>query len=173
MSKQQPRRKREHKTDYRRRLRLLKGRKPRLVVRLFSRSIVGQLTTYIATGDKVEISFNSMELKKLGWTYNCSNIPSAYLTGYALAKKAGKIKEAILDIGFHSPLAGTKQFAFAKGAIDGGLNVPVSEGMFPAEDRIKGEHIENYMETKKDKVQFSKTKKGVLACFEKVKKSIK
>jgi large subunit ribosomal protein L18 len=32
-------------------------------------------------------------------------------------------------------------YAFAKGAIDAGLNVPCSEEMFPTEERIKGLHI--------------------------------
>ena len=65
-------RKREHKTNYYKRLKLLKSRTTRLVVRLFSRSILGQLVDYSVNGDKVLCGVNSLQLKRLGWKYNCS-----------------------------------------------------------------------------------------------------
>jgi large subunit ribosomal protein L18 len=169
------RRKREHKTNYYRRLKLLKSRKVRLVVRIYSRSVLGQLVEYKAGGDNVLVSFNSTRLKDFGWEHNCGNIPAVYLAGYALAKRglAKGIKEGIMDIGFHPAIVGSKPFAFAKGVIDGGLDVPVSETMFPAEERLKGNHISEYQKIAKAGSQFSKSKKGITEDFEKVKAKIK
>ena len=87
-------------------------------------------------------------LKKFGWNYSFKNTPAAYLTGLLIGKMAAKknIKEAILDIGLHSPTKGSKVFAVAKGAIDAGLKIPMSESVVPSEDRIKGEHIASYLQ---------------------------
>ena len=49
------RRKREGKTDYRRRLKLLLSGKPRLVVRKTSNHAIAQLVEYTLQGDKVHL----------------------------------------------------------------------------------------------------------------------
>ena len=68
-----------------------------------------------------------------------------------------KIKDAILDLGLQTPLKGSRLYAALKGAIDGGLTIPASEEVFPAEERITGQHLEN---------------KDVAASFEKIKATI-
>jgi large subunit ribosomal protein L18 len=133
------RRKREGRTDYRKRLALLKSRLPRLVVRKSNKHMIIQLVSYEPDGDKVLLTARSTELKKFGWTGATGNIPAAYLTGYLLAKKAKKEK-AIVDIGYQIHQAGSRIYAAVKGAKDGGLDVACSEKVFPNEDRITGKH---------------------------------
>jgi len=171
------RRKREFKTDYGKRLRLLKGHRTRLVLRPFSRSIVGQLIVYKPKGDEVVAAVNSLEMKKLGWKYNCANMPAAYLAGLKLGKIGlGKgVKEAVLDLGFNKAAAGSKCFSFVKGVLDSGLEVPVAKEVLPSEARIKGEHIASYVEKQPAGNQFSEYKKSGFALkedFEKLKEKI-
>jgi large subunit ribosomal protein L18 len=140
------RRKREGKTDYRTRLRLLKSGKPRLVVRRSSKNITCQIIIYETMGDKVSVHSDSKELPKLGWKFLGGNIPSAYLTGFLCAKRAVDIgvKEAILDMGFYRSTPSNRIFSALKGAIDGGLNIPHSEEVLPKQERFSGAHIQAY-----------------------------
>src|SRR3972149_3806725 len=95
------RRRREQRTDYRQRLRLLKSRKPRFVVRASVNSITCQIISHDTKGDRTLVSATSLELKKHGWKGHTGNIPAAYLTGFLCGQKAKKhkVKEAILDMG--------------------------------------------------------------------------
>jgi large subunit ribosomal protein L18 len=148
------RRKREKRTNYTKRLHLLLSRKSRLVVRVSNQHIIAQISDFTAKGDKVLVAYDSHTLKKIGWDYSKKNLPAAYLSGYALAKKAvaANIKEAILDTGLTSPLPKTKLYAFLKGALDGGLEIPHgSDKIYPTQDRIQGKHIQNYAEQLKEK----------------------
>ena len=43
---------------------------------------------YHPEGDRVVTYAHSMELKKFGWKKNSGNIPSAYLVGLLLGKRA-------------------------------------------------------------------------------------
>jgi len=140
------RRKREGKTDYKRRISLISSGKPRLVIRKSLKNIILQVIEFHPKGDKVLLSAHTSELKKYGWKANTSNLPSSYLVGLLLGLKAKKkeINEAILDLGLQPSIKGTALYAAMKGAIDGGLNVPCSEKIMPKEDRIKGIHISNY-----------------------------
>ena len=61
-------RKLQGKTDYRKRLVLLKSGKPRLVVRKSLNNISTQIIAYETAGDKVLVAATSRELLKLGWT---------------------------------------------------------------------------------------------------------
>ncbi|MBW2982257.1 50S ribosomal protein L18 [Candidatus Woesearchaeota archaeon] len=147
------RRKREGKTNYKKRLKLLLAGKPRLVIRPSLKNIIVQIIEYHPKGDKVIVAAHSSELDKLGWKFNKGNMPAAYLTGL-LAGQKGKdngVKETILDIGLASPVKGSRIFACLKGVIDGGIKVPVSEEILPKEDRIKGSHITKYAESIKGK----------------------
>ncbi len=140
------RRIREGKTRYPKRLKLVKSGKPRLVVRKGLRNIIVQIIEYRPESDVTLLSVSSADLKRLGWKGYTANIPAAYLIGYLAGKRAlGRgIKEAVLDIGFATPVRGAIVFAVLKGAVDAGLDVPHSEEAFPSEDRIRGEHIANY-----------------------------
>lgn len=150
------RRRKELKTDYRKRLAFLKSGKSRLVVRKSNNSFLAEFMEYNTTGDKTVVSFSARALKKLGWKGHCGNIPAAYLTAYACSKKAMKagLKEAIFDMGLASPVHGGRIFAALKGAIDAGVKIPADAVVFPADERINGSHIKeetakNFEETKK------------------------
>lgn len=136
-------RKKEGRTNYKKRLRLLQGRKDRLVIRRTNKYLIAQIVKYKPAGDEVVLSSNSKELVKMNWKHSCKNLPASYLTGMLLSKKAKekKVKEAILDLGLQTPIKKSKLYALLKGAIDGGLNVPCSEDIFPPEERLAGKHI--------------------------------
>ncbi len=136
-------RRREGKTDYQKRLRLLKSDKSRLVVRRSLKYITAQVTEFDKKGDRILVAANSKELKKLGWNFACDNLPAAYLTGLLIGKKSlGKnIAETVLNSGLHPSVKGSRIYAVAKGAIDAGLKIPVDDEILPSEDRIKGAHI--------------------------------
>ncbi|MBW3021001.1 50S ribosomal protein L18 [Candidatus Woesearchaeota archaeon] len=140
------RRKREGKTNYNRRIKLVASNMTRLVVRKTLTKVIAQLVDFDIKGDVVKVGTQSTELTKYGWKGSLKNIPAAYMTGYLIAKKAlkNKINSAILDIGFNTSIPGVKVYAFLKGAIDGGLDINASEEMFPPEDRIGGKHIEGF-----------------------------
>lgn len=136
-------RRREGKTDYKRRLKLLSSKKPRLVVRKSLKYLTASIVEFSETGDKILTTASSKELKKMNWKFATDNLPAAYLTGLILGKKAAKInvKEVVLDAGLHPSTKGSRIYALAKGVLDSGIKVPVSEEVFPSEDRIKGKHI--------------------------------
>ena len=137
------RRRRESKTDYKKRLALLKSTKPRLVVRKGNNSVTVEMVSYEPKGDKASAYFTSVKLRKMGWSGHTGNIPAAYLAGYACAKLALKagIKEAVLDIGLLSPVHGSRPFAVLKGAIDAGVKIACDAEVFPKAERINGKHI--------------------------------
>ena len=82
------RRKRELKTNYNKRLKLLTSRKPRVVVRFTNQKIVSQIVEFLPQGDFVKVAVSSEMLKKHGWKASGKNVPAAYLTGLLLGKKA-------------------------------------------------------------------------------------
>jgi large subunit ribosomal protein L18 len=138
---------------------MLKSKMLRVVVRRSNRNLVLQLIQYHADGDKVLLAADSKELKKFGWVVNAGNTPVAYLTGFLMAKKALKkgLNEGIFDVGLHKMSKGSRIYGALKGLIDGGLKVPCSEEIFPAEDRYTGKHIENYAKMlEKDKEKYNK-----------------
>jgi len=105
------RRKREGKTNYKKRLNMLKSGKIRLTIRKSSNQIYAQLIEYNPEGDKILVSCNSKELEKYGWKKTGNNLPTSYLVGLLLGKKGLKknIKEAILDSGFYGSVKGSKK----------------------------------------------------------------
>ncbi len=152
-------RKRQGKTNYKKRLKLLMSNKLRLVIRKSLNNLTAQIIEYHPEGDRIVCSTHSSELEKYGWNLNKSNLPASYLTGLLLGKKAKekKITEAILDIGLNSSTKGSRIYAALKGVIDSGIGVPHSKEVLPQENRIKGEHTKT---------------KDVLKKFEEVKKKI-
>lgn len=138
------RRRRENRTNFAKRLALVKSGLPRMVIRRGSTSLVVQFIQYSDKGDKVLAGANSAALKKFKWAPR-ANVPTAYLTGlYAgkLAKKKG-VKEFVLDMGLYAPVKNSIAFAAQKGALDSGLSASHGEGLVD-EARISGAHIEEY-----------------------------
>lgn len=140
------RRRREGKTNYKKRTKLMLSRKPRLIIRISNRRIIAQVARYGEEGDKIMVTVDSTMLQEYGWKGHTANTPSAYLTGYLAGTKAAKegLEEAVLDIGLATPVKGSKIFAALKGAIDGGIHVSHDPEVFPDDSRIKGEHIAEY-----------------------------
>ncbi len=134
------RRRREGKTNYKKRLALLKSGKPRVVVRKTNSKMIIQIIEYHPDGDTIPVAAVSTKLKKYGWNHSVKNIPASYLTGLLAGKQAvdNGIDEAVLDIGIRVPVKGGNIFAALKGLIDSGVDVPHGEGIFPSEDILKG-----------------------------------
>ncbi|HSV41885.1 MAG TPA: 50S ribosomal protein L18 [Methanomassiliicoccales archaeon] len=137
------RRRREGRTDYRQRARLLRARIPRAVVRISLRNVSIQFIEYDAQGDRVIVTAHSRELQEMGWDKATGNLPAAYLTGYLAGKKAKAqgVESAVLDIGLKVPAKGSNIFAALKGMVDAGVDIPHGKEVLPADDRLMGKHI--------------------------------
>lgn len=143
------RRRREGKTNYRYRLKLLKSGLPRAVVRCTNRNIIVQFVEYDPIGDKVIASCVSSILKKqFNWKYSTANTPAAYLSGLLTGVKArdAGVKKAVLDIGLHTPTRSSRVFATLKGILDAGIEIPHGDEIFPSTERLMGKHISPDME---------------------------
>ncbi len=142
------RRRREGKTDYKARLALLKSGETRLVVRRSNGNVTVQFVDWAEEGDQIKATAVGRELEAKGWKHSPKSTPAAYLTGLLAgqrAKEAG-IEDAVLDIGRHNPVKGSKVFAALKGVLDSGVWVPHGDGMFPEEGRLTGD----FLDQKKD-----------------------
>ncbi len=157
-------RRRLGKTNYRKRLKFLESKKPRLVVRKSLRYITAQIVEYGEKGDKTVLSAFSRQLKKIGWNFACDTVPAAYLTGLALGKIAKQkgIAEVILDIGLQTSTKGSRVYAVARGVVDSGVKVEVGEGVFPSEDRISGKHLASHQQKLKDLPSVFEKVKGII-----------
>ncbi|ORY88609.1 hypothetical protein BCR35DRAFT_320790 [Leucosporidium creatinivorum] len=202
------RRRREGKTDYYARKRLVaqaknnyNSPKYRLVVRITNKDIICQESLSSRFGDGSEIvsaklqgdfvltAAYSHELPRYGINNGLTNWAAAYATGLLVARRAltklgladtyegqtepdGTLQlteaneegprpfKAFLDVGLHRTSTGARVFGAMKGASDGGIFVPHSEGRFPGYDPeskeldadtlqsyIYGGHIAEYMES--------------------------
>ncbi|MEK6895710.1 MAG: 50S ribosomal protein L18 [Nanoarchaeota archaeon] len=160
--KTQKRRRRENKTDYKKRINLLKGEKARIVFRKTNRYIISQYVTSKDAQDKVEFTITSKELLRHGWPEKASgslkSLTASYLTGFLTGIKIKKEKKEtpIVDLGMTRTLHGTKVFAFIKGLIDAGVTIPCKKDAFPSEERLNGEHMKNKVNIKEIKMKLEK-----------------
>ncbi len=173
------RRKREGRTNYRKRLKLLQAGRPRLVVRKSVKGLYASLVDFHQKGDKVLASASARELQKIGWDFNGGNLPSAYLVGLLLGSKAKKlnIQDAILDLGLYSPVKKSRVYAALAGVLDSGISVPHGDDVLPEKDRIEGKHIASYAESVQEgSGQFSLYKKhapdAIVKSFQEIKQKI-
>ena len=138
------RRRREGKTDYRTRLKLLKGDRPRAVVRLSRGRVLVAVTEYDPVGDRVVAAAESPELGRVGYPeHGRTSTPAAYLTGYLAglrAVKAGRTV-AVLDLGQRRPSQGGRLLGALKGLLDAGMEIPHGESGFPKTERLNGTHL--------------------------------
>jgi large subunit ribosomal protein L18 len=138
------RRRREGRTDYRVRLKLLKSGRPRAVVRLSERRVRVSLVEYDPSGDRVLVTADSAELGGIEFpSGSFASTPAAYLTAYlaGLRAKANGREEAVLDVGIRRPTSGGRLAAALKGLLDSGLEIPHGEEGFPSADRLEGSHL--------------------------------
>jgi len=148
MTKIDERRRREGKTDYSRRMNLLKGESPRIVFR--SRE----------AQDSIDFGVTSKALLDYGWPKSAAgslkSVTASYLLGILMAKKmTDKKKLPVIDFGMIRNVHKSRAYAFMKGLIDAGINVKHKEGIFPEDNRIKGEHLKN-------KVPFEQIKSKIM-----------
>mgnify|MGYP000004919874 CR=1 FL=1 len=141
-------RRREGETDYRRRMKLLRGDTPRAVVRISNTQTTCQLIEFNPEGDLVLASVNGKTLvDKYSWPADISrkSVSASYLVGYAMAKNAisAGYENAVLDIGLSASSTGSRVFAALKGMVDAGLDIPHGDQVLPEEDRINGAHIDD------------------------------
>lgn len=137
-------RRREGKTNYYKRYKMVLSRRLRFVVRKTNKYLWVQVVEFGLSGDRVIAAAHSRELiKKYGWLGGTKNIPAAYLTGLLASLRAIRegVRHAVPDIGLHKPTRGARVFAAIKAANDVGLKVPCSDEVLPSEERIRGEHI--------------------------------
>ncbi len=138
------RRRREGKTDYRYRLKLLKSGLPRAVVRFSHRRVLVSVVDYDPKGDRVVARAESPELLALGFPAKSRvSTPAAYLTGYlaGLRAKAAGRTHVVLDAGLRRPGQGGRILGALKGLLDAGLDVPHGEKGFPPVPRLSGQHL--------------------------------
>jgi len=138
------RRKKERKTDYLVRMKLLKSGKPRVVFRKTNKYVIIQYVESNEAQDKIIFGVTSKNLLKYGWSEklkgSLKSIPATYLTGYLVAKKIlkDKLEKPIVDLGMQRIIPKSKVFAFIKGLIDGGIELGSNEEKFPEEERLNG-----------------------------------
>jgi large subunit ribosomal protein L18 len=145
-------RRKEGKTNYNARSKLIALEKSRMVVRITNQHVISQIIKVNTKGDETIISANSKELEKFGWEGNGKNTSAAYLTGFLCGKKSllDGIDYATLDIGLKSSIRGSKVFAVLKGAVDAGLNIPYNPKILPDDERINGSKLAEYAKNLND-----------------------
>lgn len=135
-------RKLQGKTNYNKRLILLKGNLPRLVIRKTNKYIIIQIIESKNARDKVVSSVNTCDLLKYKWPENkkgsLKTITACYLGGFLIGKKS-KVKKVILDTGLIPSTKGSRVYAVVKGILDAGIEINCDEKVFPNEERIRGE----------------------------------
>jgi large subunit ribosomal protein L18 len=152
------RRRKENRTNYLKRLKLLKGGMPRVVFRRTNRYVIAQYVLSEEAKDKIVFGISSKELLKYGWPKefegSLKSISASYLTGYLLGKKIQekKLDKPIVDFGMNQTLYKTRIFGFLKGLIDSGIEISCKEEAFPEEERIMGKSL---------KEDFSKVFEGI------------
>lgn len=151
------RRRREAKTNYAKRLALIKSRLPRMVIRKTNKGLIIQFVEFAQVGDRIIYGATTQSLSKsYGWPAK-RNASTAYLMGlYAAAgaKKKG-IKTFVADIGMHTPSKGSILFAALKGAVDAGLETSYDE------ENVPNQKINNVSEPLKQ--SFESVKKRILS----------
>ena len=150
------RRRRESKTNYRKRLILLKSNSPRLIVRKTNKYIILQVAESERAQDKVLKTVTTKELLKFGWPKDkvgsLKSLSASYLAGLLIGKKV-KIKKAILDSGLIPNTKGSRVYAVVKGARDAGLNIPCSEKVFPDSEKIQKHDFFNKVKSEIEKIK--------------------
>jgi len=141
------RRRRENKTDYLKRIKLLKSGSPRIVFRKTNKYVIAQYVVSKESKDKIILGINSKKLLKYGWPKelegSLKSIAAAYLIGFLFGKKIikEKLEKPIVDFGMLRTIHKTSQYGFLKGLIDSGIKINCPEEAFPEEKRIQGKNM--------------------------------
>ena len=127
------RRRREGKTNFAKRLALVKSGKTRMVVRKSNSGVLVQFINFDPKGDRTLLTVNGTTLSKAYKWPSKRNVWTAYLAGLMAGKLAHKkgVKDFVLDMGMHTPSKGSVIFAAQQGAADAGLGTSVDREMVP------------------------------------------
>jgi len=139
------RRRLEGKTNYKKRLILLKGDYLRLVVRKTNKYIILQITKSERAKDKVLHAVSTKNLLKHNWPIekagSLKSLSAAYLAGLLLGKKAKSLKqEVILDSGLIPNTKGSRVYAAVKGVSDSGIIIKYNKKVMPDEEKMKNKY---------------------------------
>src|SRR5215467_12911541 len=113
------RRRREGKTDYRKRKGIIVGKNPFLSVRITGRYIYTQILRPSAGGDVTLCAASSKDLsKRFGWKGSAKSVPGAYLTGYYLGQLAeeSNLKRVVVYSGVGRFVHGSRLASVISGA---------------------------------------------------------
>ena len=134
-------RRQECRTNYTRRLILLKSSHPRLVVRKTNRYLIVQIIESKHAQDKVIFSVNTKDLLKHGWPENKSgslkSVTAGYLAGYLIGKKAKNVSEVILDLGLIPNTSGSRVYSVVKGVSDSGVKINFDKKLLLLKIKLK------------------------------------
>jgi large subunit ribosomal protein L18 len=151
-----PRRTRQNRTNYRKRIAILVGRHSFVSITVSNQNIMAQVLKPQVMGDIVITAVSSKELLKYGWKGSMNSMPSCYLTGLLLGIRTLEkgMKNLVLYTGKKSFT--TRVASCLKGIIDAGVSIPVSEVSLPEIERLNGGHISRYAEVlKKDEQKYN------------------
>ena len=141
------RRRRECKTDYAKRFKLLKSESPRILFRKTNRYILTQYVISKEAQDNIQFGITSKKLKEYGWPDefdgSLKSIPASYLTGLLFGREIikKKLEAPIVDIGMNRTISKNRVYAFLKGIVDAGVKINCSEENFPEEERLNGKNM--------------------------------
>ncbi|OIW16788.1 hypothetical protein TanjilG_05522 [Lupinus angustifolius] len=140
-------RRRDGKTDYRARIRLINQDKNKYNTPKYrfvtNKDIIAQITSASIAGDHVLAAAYAHELPHFGLEVGLTNYAAAYCTGLLLARRVLKTLE--LDEEYEGNV---------EGALDGGLDIPHSDKRFAGFDKEKKElDAETLIEDEPEKYQ--------------------
>ncbi len=153
------RRRKENKTDYNIRMKLLKSDVPRAVFRKTDRYIIAAYVKSDEAKDKVVFGITSKLLLKHGWPEDMKgslkSLSASYLTGFIFGKKISekKLEVPVLDMGMIRNVPKGRVFAFVKGIVDSGIKIKSGTEVFPSEERIKGKNMKTDFSATFDKIK--------------------
>ncbi|MGD0329546.1 MAG: 50S ribosomal protein L18 [Nitrososphaeria archaeon] len=140
------RRRREGKTDYHLRKKIVVSRLPFVSIRVSNKNILLQVIKASTKGDTVVESVHSRQLQKFDWPFSRKSIPASYLCGLILGLRAKDKTNSrvIVYMGVEPYVSGSRAAAAIKGIVDSGLKIEANAKTFPDDHKIKGGHIIEY-----------------------------
>ncbi len=136
------RRRREGRTNYGKRLEMLKSGKHRAVIRISNKHARVQFVAYNPDGDETAVVAVSKQLAEYGWDGHTGNLPATYLTGFLAGKRAlaDGIETAVPDIGAKDQQYASRYYAALQGMQDAGIDININAVALPSDERMQGSH---------------------------------
>jgi large subunit ribosomal protein L18 len=140
------RRRREGKTDYHLRKKIVISRLPFIAIRVSNKNILLQVIKASTKGDTVIESVHSRQLLKFGWPFSRKSISASYLCGLILGLRTKEEvnSKVIVYMGVEPYISGSRAAAAIKGVVDSGLKIEANKETFPEDKKIQGGHIVEY-----------------------------